>query len=227
MNLRLLANLTPRRAWLILVLYIAGMVIFAITVPRAVDRAWLDATVSDLGAAGPLAFLAISYFYVVFIPVYNTPIHLAAGFIFGGWFGWLLNFLSATLGLLTIILLVRRFGRPLLEKLVSAPKLAKYDHLASRIGPMTLFLVYVLPVFPDDEVTYVMAASRISLWRYLLPILFGNVTKASMSFIGDKGASGVGLALGSRVVVFAIGALFIFVQERLVLRGSRTSKAEE
>lgn len=217
-------QLSSKQAWIILIGYIAVMIAVALLLRQYVDREVLRAVVERNGSLGIWLFLLIEYLYVVLVPIYNTPIHLASGYIFGGNMGWLLNFISTTAGLFTIVALVRYYGRPLLKKMVPQRIFKRYDKFAENIGPITLFIVYVLPLFPDDEITYMLAAGgRIPFWRFVAPILFGNVTKAAVSYIGDEGSAGVVTALGTRVVVLIVGVLIIGIQEYLVRRSRSDS----
>lgn len=193
-----------------------------------VDREALRQLVNRNGSLGIWLFLLIEYVYVFFAPIYNTPIHLAAGYIFGGQLGWLLNFVATTAALFTIIGLVKHYGRPLLGRIVSESKLQKYDKLTQRIGPVALFVAYVLPLFPDDEITYMLAAGeRVQFWRFILPVILGNVTKSAVSFIGDEGSQGVPVALGSRLLVLLVGLVLIGIQEYLVGRSKRKTLEEK
>lgn len=226
------SHLSSRRAWFILILYVTVLTAIGVVLHLYVDREELRQLVQQNGSLGIWLFLLIEYLYIFFVPIYNTPIHLAAGYIFGGSTGWLLNFVTTTAALFTIIALVKYFGRPfLLTHMVSESKLQKYDKLTLRIGPVALFVAYVLPLFPDDEITYMLAAGeRVQIWRFILPVTLGNITKAAVSYIGDEGSQGVPMAIGSRVVVLLIGLVLIGVQEYLVrnyIQRNNTTKEGE
>ena len=215
----LLGHFSSRQAWLVIIGYITFMIVLAIIVHQYIDRESLHSVVKSTGYFSILIFLLIEYIYIIFVPIYNTTIHLAAGYIFGGHIGWLLNFLATSAGLFTIIFLVKRYGRRLINKIVSEKKLKRYDSLTNRIGPLTLFIIYVLPGFPDDEITYLMAASKtVQFWRFIIPVLLGNVAKAAVSYIGDEGVHGFSMAAGTRIIVFIIGIIIIGIQEFLFHR---------
>jgi len=215
----LLAHLSSRQAWILLIGYIGLMIALAIVLQRYVDRESLRAVVDNTGPFGVLIFLLIEYIYIILVPIYNTGIHIAAGYIFGGHLGLLLNFISTSAGLFTIIILVKHYGRPILSRIISKKILRRYDSLAHRIGPITLFMIYVLPLFPDDEITYLIAASgRVSFWRFILPVFLGNIAKAAVSYIGDEGLEGFPMAFGTRALVLAFGVILIGVQEILFQR---------
>lgn len=210
-----IVHLPPRRAWLIILAYIIFMVLLGVFLFRAVDREVLRDIVERAGLLGPLAFLVVEYFYVIFVPIYNTAIHLAAGYIFGGGTGWLLNIIATSAGLFTIIGLVKYYGRPLLERVVSKSKIERYDRVASRTAPIVLFLIYALPLFPDDEITYLIAASQTKFSRFVLPVILGTIAKTSVSYIGDEGLSGFTLTIISRTSLLIIGLFLVAVQEYL------------
>ena len=128
--------------------YVVFMVILAFVATQYIDRDALRILVKGSGMIGAILFLVIEYLYVVFVPIYNTAIHIASGYIFGGQLGWMLNFIATTAGLFTIIFLVKTYGRLLLEKIVSKRFINSYDSAISKIGIMALFIMYVLPLFP-------------------------------------------------------------------------------
>jgi uncharacterized membrane protein YdjX (TVP38/TMEM64 family) len=213
------------RAWAILVAYILFMVVLALVTTHYLDKEALKAIVEHYGLWGVLLFGVLQYIYIVFVPVYNTPVLLASGYIFGSVEGWIINFITTTLGLFTIIFLVKRFGRPLIKKIVPQPVLDRYDHLIEKIGPLTLFTIYVLPIFPDDEVTYLVAAAdHIDFRRYILPVVLGNITKASVSLLGGGGLKAFGLATWTRVIVFVVGYILIGIQEYYVNKATKLVK---
>lgn len=207
-------HLTSRQAWLVLIGYILATVIIGVLLAEYFDRDLLRGVVNRNPKSGIILFLIIEYLYILFVPIYNTPVHLAAGYIFGGNLGWLLNFVTTTGALLTIVALVKRYGRPLLNRVVPKHMRERYDRYVGNIGPIALFIVYVLPLFPDDEITYMLAASdRVNFWRFILPITLGNVTKAAVSYIGDNGSAGIFTAVTTRVVVLVAGLGIIGAQE--------------
>jgi len=216
MNLtKLIKNtLSSRQAWLILSIYIAFMVALAFVVTQYVDKDALRVLIESSGTLGVILFLIIEYLYVVFVPIYNTAIHIASGYIFGGQLGWILNFIATTAGLFTIIWLVKSYGRPLLEKIVSKQFIHSYDSVISKIGLLALFIMYVLPLFPDDEITYLLAVGgKIQFWRFIIPVVLGNIAKTAVSYIGDEGLGGFSIAIEARVVILVVGLIFIGIQE--------------
>jgi uncharacterized membrane protein YdjX (TVP38/TMEM64 family) len=51
---------------------------------------------------------------------------------------------------------------------------------------LILFLIYFLPLFPDDEISYIVGLSTMSRRHFILANLFGHVGGAvSLAYIGS------------------------------------------
>jgi len=216
-------NAQRRRARLVLAAYVGLTVSVGIAIATYVDRQFVKDLVDRSGTGGMVVFALVEYVYILLVPIFNTPIHLAAGYLFGGLTGWIINFISTTAALFTIVAMVRTFGRPLIRRAVQPDLLAKYDSATERIGPLSLFLVYVAPGFPDDELTYLAASGAPSFSRYVLPIVLGNIAKTSTSYLGDEGAAGLPMAIASRIVILAVGLVLIGLQERYARQRARAT----
>ena len=175
--------------------------------------------VSRFYLISPIIFLILQIFYVILVPIYNTPIHLAGGYIFGPYLGFILNYIATSLGLFIIIFLSRRYGRNIITKLISIETVEKYDKLitSNKITPFFLFVVYVLPFFPDDEITYLIALSRLPFKTYIPAILLGNIPKAAVSFLGSNLIQGIFPTIMIRVIILFIGILYFFKKDILNL----------
>lgn len=61
------------------------------------------------------------------------------------------------------------------------------DHelVVQKMGPFGLFLIYFLPVFPDDEIIYLVGLSKMKFKNFLGATLFGRVGGMfGMAFVG-------------------------------------------
>lgn len=209
---------------LTLAFFLIVMIITGYSLSIFENRDNLQTLISNSGSLGIIIYIIIQILYVTFTPLLNTGILISSGFLFGGHLGFLINFIATSLGLILIILLVKRFGRPLLEKLVSQKYLNKFDYLTEKIGPLTLLIVYILPFTPDDELTYIIAAGPNKIWRFILPLIIGTLAKSAYSYIGDLGNPGLTIALYARGAGLVVGLSVVGAQEYLVSRYNRVSK---
>lgn len=176
------------------------------------DQDKIRAFFSNFGFFSAIMFVIIQILYVIIVPIYNTPIHLAGGYIFGPYLGFFLNYVATTIGLFIIVFLSRRYGRKIISSLVSKKTIEKYDKLISsnRLTPYFLFVMYVLPFFPDDEITYIIALSDLKFRNYIPAILLGNIPKAAVSFLGSNAVAGIFPTIIVRVIVLLIGTVYFF-----------------
>lgn len=193
--------------------YVSLMVIAAIVFSKYVDREALQMVVKSSGNLGMVAYFLIEVIYVTLTPLFNTAILIASGYIFGGHIGFVMNFLATSVGLFIIVFLVKKYGRPLLQRVLSPTFYNRFDQLTQKIGPITLLICYVLPFTPDDELTYIVAAGPIGFKRFILPILLGTLAKAAYSYIGDMGTKGIAIATYARLIMLAIGLVVVGTQE--------------
>ena len=191
---QLIVNKTRLRSVVSIGIYIVLMIVAAVIFTKYVDRESLQTIVQSSGGFGIGIYFLIEVVYVTLTPLFNTAILIASGYIFGGHLGFIINFFATSLGLLLIVLLVRKFGRPLLQRIISQDFYNRFDQLTQKAGPITLLIVYVLPFTPDDELTYIVAAGPIKFKRFILPIIFGTLAKSAYSYIGAMGAKGIVIA---------------------------------
>lgn len=214
----LFKDLTKTKSLLVLFAYSLFIILVAVFFKKYLDQETLQLLVEKSGQWGVLTYLFIEILYIVFTPFLNTFILIASGFLFGGLLGALINFIAAISSLLLIVFLVKKYGRPLLKKLVSENFYRHFDKIVAKVGPMLLLVAYVVPFSPDDELTYIVAAGPLGFKRFILPVVLGSIGKASYSYIGDLGGPGVLIAAYTRVSVLAVGLVLIFIQEYILKR---------
>lgn len=204
------------KSFIVILSYIILMIVSAIFFTRYINRESLQEFIIQSGKLGIFIYFLIEVFYVTFTPLLNTFILIASGYLFGGNLGFVINFLSIFIGLLLIVFLVKKYGRPLLQKIVAPKFYQSFDKITEKVGPIILLVIYVLPFTPDDELTYIIAAGPTKFKRFILPIVLGTIAKSAYSYIGDLGARGVTTAFYFRVVLLVLGILFVGLQEYFV-----------
>ena len=127
-------------------------------------RAW----VSGFGPWGPLVSIALNVMQVLLAPVPGQFVGLANGYLYGVWPGTLYSMVGLLLGTALAMALGRWFGRPLVERLVNPEQLARWDRIAAHQGPPFFFLVFLLPLVPDDVTCFLIGLSSLSLPRMLI-----------------------------------------------------------
>ena len=141
--------------------------------------------VSQFGVFAPLAFIVLQILQVVITPFSHYAVSIAGGFIFGTWQGFIYNWIGRIIGTAIAFYLARIFGRKIIKHLVKKETIQKYDYIFEK-GKLLLFLAYFLPLFPDDELSYLAGLSAISPRIFLLLMAIGHISGSlSLAYIGN------------------------------------------
>lgn len=209
----IISDQVKRKSIVMIGLYLCIMAAAAFVFSEYVDRESLQKIVRNADQLGIVLYALIEVVYVTFTPLMNTIILIVSGYLFGGHVGFAVNFISTAIGLFLIVFLVKRYGRTLLKRFVSAAIYDRFDKIVEKVGPITLLIVYVLPFTPDDELTYLVAAGPIGFNRFILPVLLGTAAKAGYSYIGAMGAKGLAVAAYFRIILLIFGLVAVGIQE--------------
>jgi len=160
---------------LITVIPIAG-IIFGVTNPEVFqqNQEQLRNKIELFGVLAPLAFILFQAMQVVFTPISHYSVGVLGGFLYGPYVGALLNWIGRVIGHTIAFFIARFAGRTIAEKFVQQKTLEKYDKFVSDKS-LVLFLVYFLPLFPDDEMSYLAGLSKMKFRMFLFANLFGHI----------------------------------------------------
>lgn len=128
-------------------------------------RAWL----ADLGPVAPLASIGLNTAQVLLAPVPGQVVGLANGYLFGVFWGTVYSMAGVMLGSAIAMGLGRWLGRPVVVRLVGPQQLDRWDSLAARRGALFFFLVFLLPLIPDDIACFAVGLSPLSI-PYILTL---------------------------------------------------------
>lgn len=138
------------------------------------DRQALKALLKRLGPWGPVAIILLETTQVVVAPIPGQFTALAAGYFFGVFWGTLYTLIGLMIGTIVATWLARRFGRPLIEHLVSEEKLERVDDFMHRRGATTILVLYLIPFTPDDAVCYASGLTPLRIGEIVLLALIGR-----------------------------------------------------
>jgi uncharacterized membrane protein YdjX (TVP38/TMEM64 family) len=128
-------------------------------------RAWIE----GFGVWGPLALIGM---IIVQTVLSISPISLLAivgAYVFGFWQGVLYAFIGLAVGSALCMILGRRFGRPLIDRLIDPKSMATFDRFTEKRGPIFFFIIFVMPWVPDDLACYAIGLSHLSL-KLMMPL---------------------------------------------------------
>jgi uncharacterized membrane protein YdjX (TVP38/TMEM64 family) len=126
----------------------------------------------SLGLIAPLVFIAVQAIQVV-IPILPGAIGCVAGVIaFGPVLGLLYSYIGISIGSIWVFLISKKYGLPVVKKLVNPKKLGKYlDWLDKGKKFDTFFALAILfPFAPDDVLCYIAGLTKMKLKKFSLII---------------------------------------------------------
>ncbi len=186
--------------------------------------------VSEHWLVGTLVFIGICMVQVIIAFIPGEAVEIAAGVIFGSWWGTLLCLVGITLGSCIVILLVRKFGRKFVESLYPREKI---DSLPILHDPkkrnVTIFFLFLIPGTPKDLITYIIGLTEVSIPMYILLTTVARIPSILMStFGGDAFGDGKILkaiiVFGATALISGVGYLaYLMIQKRM----NRKDKKDE
>lgn len=143
----------------------------ALTVNRERVQRW----VARLGPWGPLATIGLNAAQVILAPIPGQFIGVTNGYLYGIAAGTLYSMIGLVIGTAAVMGLARRFGRPLVNRLVNEEQLTRWDEIMSQQGPWFFFLVFLFPFLPDDLTGFLIGLSPLSIPRMLVLTTLGRL----------------------------------------------------
>lgn len=175
----------------------------------------IHALFQSFGVWAPAVFTLLQAAQVVIAAVPAAPIMLAGVAAFGPWWGLFLSLFGAVAGSVVAFLLGRRFGRPMVVRLVSEKVLDKYARKMGADGWWRLgALMLPLPV-GGDVVCSLAGLSEITLRRFVILNVIGRIPLTTVAILTASGlaAGSIGL-LATAGVVLMVLALVAFLYVR-------------
>lgn len=170
------------------------------------DQQQLQAFVDQLGWIGPLALILLNALQIIVAPIPGYIIQAAAGFLYGPLWGGLWAAIGLFAGSLTAMKLARLYGRPLVQKLVGAGRLAQWEQVTHSDNPL---LWTILLLGPTGDLPFHLAGlSRVS-FRTIALITF-CIRMPSVFVAAAVGAGAVSLSWWQfTLLVIVLGALIV------------------
>ncbi len=162
----------------------------------------IQSYVSSFGPLAPLIFFAIQFAQVIISPIPGNLTTIAGGVMFGFVNGFLISFAAVFLGSICAFLLGKKFGRPLVERLVGKSRVDKYMVQVSSRQKIVLFLMFLFPFFPDDLLCLIAGLSAMRLPYFTVLML---VTRPfGLLFSALLGAGFISLPVWAWAIIFVV-----------------------
>ncbi len=175
-------------AQIVFLLFIVFLTVFFWPEVRTIftDAEKIRNYIQSFGIWGPIALIFFCIFQVIIWPIPGYLPVIIGSYQYGFWGGFLYTFIGINIGTFIVAYLSRKYGRPLVEKVISKKKLAKWDIFFENKGPVFLFLAFLTPGLPDDLLCYVVGLTKIPIILIVILSAIGrSVQNANISYFGE------------------------------------------
>jgi len=189
-----------RWLWLVVVIFLVGGLILIWNSPVGLllrDQEQLALSLQKWGRWAPLITISLHILQVMTAPIPGTAIDAVNGLLFGPWLGTLYSMIGLITGSVTVMLLTRKFGRPLMERFIDPSSIERIDRLVERRGSLVIFLIFLLPFLPDDAICFLAGLTPIPILELVLIAMIGRFPSVFLANL-----------LGSQVHTFALWQWF-------------------
>lgn len=188
-------------------------------------RDWVE----ERGALGVLVFILVMALSVLFAPIPNVPIFIAAGLAWGPVLGTVYCMAGLTLGSAIAFGLARKFGRRHLARLIGQRAAARIDHMVDTMGGRVVFWSRLMPGVNFDWISYVAGMTSVPFRVFIFYSFLGMLAPTAVTVAMGDGLTrnpAITLALGGFWVVSIVATALYFWLKRSHFRGSEKPPAE-
>ncbi len=221
---------------LIALMIIGPTIIFAIwgkpLVRFLADSDKVRAMVANHPIRSRFYFFVALMIQVVLAIIPGEPFELAAGYAFGSFEGTLLSMASIYAASILIFLVVKRYGRPVIELFFEPEKIdaVKLFQKPKQLN-LLMFLLMFIPGTPKDILTYLagLTPMKLGTWMLILLARFFSVVTSTLSggLLGSKKYGFAAIVFGIGAVAALIGVIFYKYSNRKAEKQEKTSTDEK
>lgn len=173
----------------------------------------LTAFIESFHPYDDLVFIIIQIFQVLVAGAIPAEISgFVGGYLYGPVVGTIYSTIGLSIGSWLAFLLSRKFGLPLVKRVVNPRIMEKFDHFMVEKGPLISFTLFLIPGFPKAALCYIIGLSHMNIWVFIgvsaIGRLFGTIL---LSLSGSSVRHMRVLILSIILVVIAILYLVVYL----------------
>ncbi|MFH1642372.1 MAG: TVP38/TMEM64 family protein [Nanoarchaeota archaeon] len=140
------------------------------------DPALIKQFILDFGPTAPIVFIGVQVLQVIFPIIPGQLVIVIAGALFGPIKGMLCCLIGLSIGISSIFLMSRRFGRQMIKKWIGQSELDKFnDFFDTHGGIYAIFIARIVPLFPNDVLSFGAGLTNIKFKKYFIASMLGFI----------------------------------------------------
>src|SRR5512133_26184 len=133
-----------------------------------ISRKKLINFINSFGPLSVVIFIGLQILQVIVAPIPGEVNGFIGGYLYGPALGTLYSTIGLSLGSWIAFVLARRLGLPFVEKVISPQIIEKYDYFMEHRGILITFILFLIPGFPKDALSYMIGLSRMKTSTFLV-----------------------------------------------------------
>ena len=184
------------------------------------DKKFLKETVRSWGWMAPLVFIAIQAVQVIISPIPGEITGPVGGALFGTWLGLFYSTIGLTIGTLFCFWVGRKWGEPLVRPWLSEHHWNQMNFVLEAEGAIICFILYLVPGFPKDIVSYLFGISPMPFWLFAVVSTVARIpgTWVSSYFGAHVAEQQYIYAIAFMAIIIALCLPLYYYRDRLIKR---------
>jgi len=175
--------------------------------------------ISGFGIYAPIVFILLQIFQILIGVIPASPVILIGGYVFGSTLGTLYSIIGITAGSLLAFFLSKKLGRPFVQKIINKKYLKKLDNIEENELAITLFVLFLLPMLPNDAFCYAAGLTKISYKKYLLTVAIGRLPVVIiLSFLGFQISKLSGFMTVIAIILLLLVSIIFLVERKRITK---------
>jgi uncharacterized membrane protein YdjX (TVP38/TMEM64 family) len=193
-----------------------------------VSRKKIVQFINSFGALSVVIFIGLQVVQVLIAPIPGEINGFIGGYLYGPFLGTLYSTIGLTIGSWLAFLLARWLGLPFVEKIINPDIIKKYDHFMEHRGIPITFILFLIPGFPKDALSYIIGLSHMKTTTFLIICTAGRLMGTIMlSISGSYARNDQNVAMLVILGISALIALLAWYYHEQILHLVRRHKQPE
>lgn len=183
------------------------------------------------GALAPILYIGLQILQVVLAPIPGEASGALGGYLFGGWAAFVYSTVGLSIGSWLAFVIGRLLSDLVRKQLERARIYQRFNHLVCKGDFVVPFVLFLIPGFPKDSLSYLLGLSHMPLPAFLFVAIVGRLPGTLLlSYQGADLQSGNYLRLGILLAVAVAVTLPCYLYRHRILgvlaRHSKTMPKE-
>lgn len=186
------------------------------------DHTFLHDQLRALGWLAPVIFVFLQALQVIISPIPGEVTGFLGGYLFGLRPGFIYSTIGLALGTLAAFWIGRWLGAPIVARYLTSQVIERFRFVMQAEGAILVFIIYLIPGFPKDIVSYLFGISPIGAWPFAIASILGRMPGTwLLTAQGARTATGQYTQLALLVALMAAVAIPLYYHRQKILNRVR------